>query len=84
MDAKLPEGRRVAGTRQVLRALGAQKALMVFLAGDADPRIRESILAAAKERGVPLQDVATMQLLGRLMKLSVPTAAGAVLREGNE
>ena len=84
MDAKLPEGRRVAGTRQVLRSLGAQKALMVFLAGDADPWIRESILVAAKEQGVPLQDVATMQLLGRLMKLSVPTAAGAVLREGNE
>lgn len=84
MDAKLPEGRRIAGTRQVLRALSAQQALVVFLARDAESRIQDSVLSACREQGVPLREIATMQLLGRLMKLSVPTAAGAILREGND
>lgn len=84
MDTKLPEGRRVAGARQVVRAIRAGKAFEVFLAGDADTRIRQSVLDAAKASGVPVRDISTVHLLGRLMKLSVPAAAGAILREGNE
>lgn len=72
---------RVVGARQVLRAIQAQKAEMVFLAMDADKTLRSQIENAAKEKGTPLQMVSTMEEIAQLCRVDVPSAAACVLKD---
>ncbi|MDD2428424.1 MAG: ribosomal L7Ae/L30e/S12e/Gadd45 family protein [Eubacteriales bacterium] len=78
----LLEGKRVVGSRQVLKSVQQGNARQVFLARDADLRLTDDIAAAAISNGVPLVWIESMQDIGRLFKVSVPSAAGAVLNDG--
>ena len=71
---------RVVGVRQVLRALKGNEAEQAFLALDAAPSLRQQIEQAAREAGVAVQTVATMEELAQLCRVDVPSAAAAVLR----
>ena len=71
---------RVVGARQVLRLTRAGALEQVFLALDAAPHLRQQITEAAKEAGVPLQTVATMEELAQLCRVDVPSAAAGILR----
>ncbi len=73
-------GMRVVGARQVLKALKEGNADEVFLALDAAPSLRQQIERAAKESGVPLATVATMEELSQLCRVDVPSAAAAALK----
>lgn len=72
--------RRVVGVRQVLKALKEGKAEKVLLSLDAAPALREMVLSAAQTARVPVEGVAAMEELGRMCKVSVPSAACALLR----
>ena len=80
----LLEGDRVVGSRQVLRSLQQGNAKQVFLARDADSKLTDEIAAAADIHGVPLVWMGSMHDIGRLFKISVPSAAGAVLKDGTK
>ncbi len=71
---------RVVGAKQVLRALEENSVECVFLAMDASPALRGQIEAAAREKGVRLDLVASMQELGERCRVDVPSAAAASLR----
>ena len=71
-------GMRVVGVRQALRAMRAQDAEMVFVAMDADARLRQQVEKEAEANGVPLQMVATMEELAALCRVDVPSAAAAI------
>lgn len=71
---------RVVGVRQALRAVREDRADTVFLAMDADARLRQQVEREAKENSVPLQLVATMEELSSLCRVDVPSAAAAVLK----
>lgn len=68
---------RVAGAKQVLRALQEGKAACLYLAVDAENSIKETLLAAAD--GVPVVLVPGKKELGKMFGLSVAAAAGADL-----
>lgn len=72
--------RRVAGTKQVLRALNGGDAVRVFLARDADGFIYHRINGLCEEKRIPVTMVDSMQELGKLCAVSVNTAAAAVLK----
>lgn len=74
-----PESRLVAGTRQVLKAIGRGTASRIWLAQDASPRLREEILLAARAASVPVVPADSMAALGRLCRIGVPAAAAAEL-----
>lgn len=74
---------RVVGVRQVLRALKENAADTVLLALDAAPHLRSQVDQAAREAGVPVQTVSTMEELSQLCRVDVPSAAAAVLRTAN-
>ncbi len=74
---------RVVGVRQVLRALKENGLEEAFLALDAAPRLRQQIEAAAKEAGVPLRTVATMEELALLCRIDVPSAAAGIIKTAN-
>ena len=69
---------RVVGVRQTLRAVKAQDADMVFVAMDADPRLRQQVEKEAEANSVPVRLVATMEELAALCRVDVPSAAAAI------
>lgn len=81
MEAQLQQtGRRVVGSKQVLRALSNGIAATVFLAKDADEFIYRRIEAACEQANVPVIKVDTMQELGKKCLVGVKTAAAAALK----
>jgi large subunit ribosomal protein L7A len=72
--------RRVVGTKQVLRAIGAGTASRIYVGSDADTYIYQQVVRSAEEAGVPCVRVATMKELGTVCGVSVPAAAAALLK----
>lgn len=72
--------KRVAGVKQVLRALNDGRAAKVYLGKDADGFLYHRVNALCEEKRVPVTVVDSMQQLGKLCAVSVKTAAAAVLK----
>jgi large subunit ribosomal protein L7A len=73
--------RRLAGLKQVQRALEAGKACAVVLADDADDHIRRRVRALCGEHGVECRDGPTMAELGALCRLDVGAAVACILKD---
>lgn len=74
---------RVVGVRQVLRGLKESALEAVFLSLDAAPHLRRQVEQAAREAGVPLQTVSTMEELSHLCRVDVPSAAAGILKSAD-
>jgi large subunit ribosomal protein L7A len=75
---------RLAGLKQVLRALEAGKAEAVVLADDADDHIRRMVRGRCDTAGVPCYEGPVMAELGSLCRLDVGTAVACVLKDNPE
>lgn len=71
----------VAGIKQTRKAILNGSAVSVLLAENADPDLTEPLLSLCQERGIPVQWISSMQVLGRSCSLSVGAAAAAMIRE---
>ena len=71
---------RVAGAKQVRRALNDGRAAKLFLAADADPRVTDPLARLAGEKEVPAEEVPTMKQLGAACSLAVGCAVAALLK----
>lgn len=81
MLTKLANGPKVVGAKQVKRALESGRAVTVFLASNADPRITEPIAALCAEMGVEAETVPSMKELGKACGISVGAAVAAAVTE---
>ncbi len=79
MSQLLDKGRLIAGTKQTMRALAEQNVLELYIAEDADDFIKNKLLNAAGD--VKVVFVPTMRELGEKCRISVGTAACAVLKQ---
>ncbi|MBP1736692.1 MAG: ribosomal protein L7ae [Oscillospiraceae bacterium] len=79
MLEQLKNGIHVVGAKQTKRAIADQKASLVLVAGDADPRVTEPIEALCREKRVPLETVPTMKELGNACGIAVGAAVAALL-----
>lgn len=70
---------RVIGTNQTSKAIDRGRARVVFIAQDADRRVTEPVLRAARERGVEVVEVDSMAILGRACGIAVGAAVAAIL-----
>jgi len=70
---------RVIGTNQTSKAIDRGRARVVFVAQDADRRVTEPVLRAARERGVEVVEVDSMAVLGRACGIAVGAAVAAIL-----
>lgn len=80
MLSELKNGIKVAGAKQVRRAIADGMAARVFLAKDADPRIVSPLLTFCEEKSVPVETACTMAELGAACGLAVGSAAAAVMK----
>jgi large subunit ribosomal protein L7A len=65
------------GAKQVKRAIRDGRAVKIFLADDADPRVTEPLARLAAEKNVPTQTVRSMKELGTACGIAVGSAAAA-------
>lgn len=72
---------KVVGTKQTTKAIDKGKALAVFIAEDAENRIKEPLLEKCKEKSIKVINVNTMKKLGEACGISVGAAAAALLDE---
>lgn len=71
---------RVVGTRQIVRMAAQGRLCMVYLAQDADVRIRSAIEDACKKAHVPMESAPDMAQLGKACGIGVGAAAAGLLK----
>ncbi|MCF6464408.1 ribosomal L7Ae/L30e/S12e/Gadd45 family protein [Clostridium sp. Cult2] len=80
MVSKLNTDKKVVGTKQVKRALMNGKAKTVYIAKDADNRIKNEIITVCNEKQIPIIHVETMEKLGETCNIDVSAACAALLK----
>ncbi|MDR3349859.1 MAG: ribosomal L7Ae/L30e/S12e/Gadd45 family protein [Acidaminococcales bacterium] len=81
VSADFKAARKVAGVKQVVRAIEKGMAQKVFVAKDADRRVLKPLLELCGENGLAAETVDSMKELGRLCGIQVGAAAVAFLRD---
>jgi len=79
MLTELSNKAKVVGAKQVRRALEAGRAVTVYLAADADPRVTEPIAGTCAQMGVKTETVPSMRELGKACGISVGAAVAATV-----
>jgi large subunit ribosomal protein L7A len=82
VEALRRAARRTVGTNQTVRAVERGEAVAVFVARDAEPHVVRHLLGLCGQRGVPVHEVESMWVLGRLCGVEVGAASAAILGEG--
>lgn len=77
-------GHKIIGTKQTLRALKNHEVKAVYIARDAEERIVNDVLKAAKESNVQVVFVPTMGDLGKAFGIEVGAATAALLKVTDE
>ena len=71
---------KVAGAKQVKRALNDDRVLKRFVDGNADPRVTQPLAQQAVTRGIRVELIADMKELGQACSISVGCAVAAILK----
>ena len=82
MIQELSGPNKVAGAKQVRRALSSGRAARLYIAMDADPRLLQPLVQEAVRQQVPVEQVPTMKELGSTCAIAVGCAVAAVLKQG--
>ena len=67
----------VTGLKQTARALREDRALCVYIAGDAEVKVTADVLALCREKNVATVDVPSMKELGKICGIEVAAAMAA-------
>ena len=79
MISELSGTNKVAGAKQVKRALKDGRAARLYMALDADPRLLQPLVQEAVNRQVPVVQVSSMKELGQSCGISVGAAVAVLL-----
>lgn len=74
--------KKVVGFKQSIKMIERDLAKTVYLASDADEKIRQPILEACKERGIPVIENETISELGKASGIQIGTAVAVILEPG--
>ena len=70
---------KVVGTKQTLKALEKDEAVLVLLAGDAETKVSVPVAELAGSKGIKVHYVETMSDLGKICGIKVKAAAAAII-----
>ena len=80
MDCDIPRKIDVIGMKQVLRGVEAGRVATVLVAEDAEPRVRDKILACCAANGVETVSYPSMRELGKVCGIAVGAACAGIRR----
>ncbi|UVI29822.1 ribosomal L7Ae/L30e/S12e/Gadd45 family protein [Paenibacillus spongiae] len=69
------------GSKQTAKMVEQKKAIEVYVAQDADPRMKDNIVQLCEQAGVPITWIDTMKNLGETCGIEVGAAMAAVIPE---
>jgi large subunit ribosomal protein L7A len=72
------------GTKQTTKMIELRKAVLVYFAQDADPRLTDRVVRLCVESGIKVQWVKTMRELGETCGIDVGAAMAAVIPDSSE
>ncbi len=78
---KIKDNPFVVGTKQTLKAVENEQAVIVFLAEDASDYMKNQVGACCKEKGLEIQTVATMEVLGNSCGISRGAVTAAIIKK---
>ena len=70
---------RSIGKNQTTKAIDRGQARVLYVARDADHRVTDPVLKAARDRGLEVVEVESMVALGRACGIAVGAAVAAIL-----
>ena len=73
--------RFVIGSKQTMKMVEQRKTNLVYVAQDADPRLKNNIVRLCEMAGVPITWSETMKCLGETCGIEVGAAMAAVIPE---
>lgn len=77
----LKNGKKVIGIKQTIKAVENNTALEVFVASDADEKVVGNLKEICREKGVNIQFVESMKMLGKVCGIEVGASAVCLLKE---
>ena len=80
MTSELSGSNKVVGAKQAKRALRDGRAVRLFMAVDADPRLLQPLVQEAVNRQVPVAQVPSMRELGASCGIAVGAAVAVLLK----
>ena len=82
MIQELSGSNKVVGAKQARRALKDGRAVRLYVAMDADPRLLQPLVQEAVNRRLPVQQVPSMRELGQSCGIAVGAAVAVLTKEG--
>lgn len=77
----LKSPQRVAGTKQVLKAVSRRQLECVYIAADADEYLLDKLRSACDEAGIPVIETESMAELGEACGIDVGAACAGILKK---
>ena len=81
MPGSLKSPLRIAGTKQVLKAVDRRALECVYIAADADAILREKLTNACREADVLIIEAKSMKILGEACGIDVGAACAGLLKK---
>jgi large subunit ribosomal protein L7A len=78
---RLKTAHKVVGTKQSIRAVKEGKALVAYIARDADRHIIQQLETLCDENAIEKVEVDTMEELGRACGIDVKAACAVILKQ---
>ena len=78
---RLKSQKFLAGLKQSQKAILSKKAVLVYIAEDADDRIKLPLIDLCEKEKVEVLYVETMKELAKACRVEVPTAVAIILKE---
>jgi len=72
---------KTVGTKQTIKALKKEQVITVYIAENAERNIIEPILAACREKQIPVVRVDSMKTLGKACGIKVGCASAAIISD---
>lgn len=72
---------KAVGTKQTMKAVNKGRAVVVYVAKDADRHVTEPIIKECRAKGVPVEKVDSMKNLGKACKIDVRCAVAAIVKD---
>lgn len=82
MPGLIKAKKKAVGFKQSAKAVEKGIARLVYVARDAEEKIRQPILEMCRARGIPVEEVETMIDLGKAGGIRVGTSVVAVIENG--
>jgi large subunit ribosomal protein L7A len=80
MIEKLPD-KRIVGAKQTIKAIKSGSAEKVYIAEDAEEKVTKPIIDLCMEHNVEIVYIGTMQKLGAMCGIDVPSAAACIVKK---